>query len=252
MTHIILSGANGAMGRTIARLAGETHGVKIVAGLDKNTQGAADFPIYASPEQLPEIKGVLVDFSHPSAFDGILRYALDTETPLVMCTTGLAPEQLDAIRAAAKRIAVFHSANMSIGINLLADLARRAAALLQDQFDIEIIERHHNKKIDAPSGTALMLADAMREALSEQPRYVYDRHAVRERRQKNDIGFSSVRGGTIVGEHEILFAGTDELIELRHTATSKEVFAVGALRAAVYLENKGPGLYNMSNLIQEV
>ncbi len=226
MTHIILSGANGAMGRTIARLAGETHGVKIVAGL--------------------------VDFSHPSAFDGILRYALDTETPLVMCTTGLAPEQLDAIRAAAKRIAVFHSANMSIGINLLADLARRAAALLQDQFDIEIIERHHNKKIDAPSGTALMLADAMREALSEQPRYVYDRHAVRERRQKNDIGFSSVRGGTIVGEHEILFAGTDELIELRHTATSKEVFAVGALRAAVYLENKGPGLYNMSNLIQEV
>ena len=252
MQKIIISGCSGHMGRVVAGLCAADPQVEVVAGFDVMGAGDGSFPVYASPADCKEAMDAIIDFSHPNSLNGLLAYAKTHKTPLVIATTGYSKEQIDQIHEAAKEIPLFFTFNMSLGVNLLADLARRATAVLGDQFDIEIIEKHHNRKVDAPSGTALMLADAINETLGNKDVYVYDRHSVRKKRNENEIGISSVRGGTIVGEHEILFAGRDEVITLTHTAMSREIFAVGALNAAVYLSSKTEaGLYDMSDLIRE-
>ena len=203
--------------------------------------------------ELGKCADVVVDFSSPAALEGLLEFGTTHSISLVLATTGYSEEQLAAIAQAATRIPIFCSANMSLGVNVLLELVRNAARALGDRYDIEIVERHHNKKVDAPSGTALMIADAAAEVLPYQPEYVYDRQAVRQPRGKSEIGISSVRGGGIVGDHEVIFAGRDEVIELRHSAMSREVFASGAVRAAQFLASVGqPGLYSMSDLLHTV
>ena len=251
MTRILLSGCNGKMGRVITACVADRVDCEIVAGIDINTESHAGFPVFAKPANCGLEADVVVDFSHPSALSGILAYALEHHLPAVIATTGHSPEQRDAVHKAAEQIPVFYSGNMSIGISLLTELARKAAAVLGNDFDIEIIEKHHNQKIDAPSGTALMLADAIADTVPYDPKYVYERHSVLKKRDKAEIGISSIRGGTIVGEHEILFSGRDELITLSHSARSKEIFAVGAVNAAVFLRGKAPGLYCMADLVRE-
>lgn len=248
MTRIILSGANGKMGRMVSSCCKENGEFAVVAGVDLNTEVYDGFPVYGSFDEVTEEADVIVDFSHPSVLATVLAYAKSRRLPAVICTTGLSPEQVAAVNEASKEIPVFFSANMSLGINLMLALVKKATQVLGDGFDVEIIEKHHNQKIDAPSGTALMLADAIREE-RENAQYMFDRHSRRIKRDKKEIGISSVRGGTIVGEHEVLFAGRDEMIELKHTATSKEVFAIGALRAGAFLVGKEPGLYTMSDMM---
>ncbi len=250
--RLILCGCNGRMGRAVTACAAQRCDVKIVAGFDINTESAAGFPVYANPQNCNVEADVIVDFSRPESLPGVLRYAQDKGIPVVIATTGLSEQDSALVDDAAKRIPVFSSANMSLGISLLAELARKAAVVLGNDFDIEIVEKHHNQKVDAPSGTALMLANALSEGLSYQPEYVYDRHAVRQKRKKEEIGFSSIRGGTIVGEHDIIFAGHDEVITLSHTAGSRELFASGALTAALFLHNKSAGCYTMTDLVRDV
>ncbi len=249
MNRLILCGCNGKMGRAVTACVNERCDCDIVAGFDRNTEASAGFPVYANPENCNVEADVLVDFSHPSALPGVLQYAKAHHIPVVIATTGLSEEDRLQLRDAAQHIAVFSSANMSLGVSLLAELAKKPAAVLGTAYDVEIIEKHHNQKIDAPSGTALMLADAVAEGLPYAPKPVYDRHAVREKRQQHDIGFSSIRGGTIVGEHEILFAGHDECISLSHMALSKEIFASGAVGAANFLVGKPAGYYTMKDLL---
>ncbi|MBQ9862004.1 MAG: 4-hydroxy-tetrahydrodipicolinate reductase [Clostridia bacterium] len=250
MTRIILSGCNGKMGKTIAQCAAARTDCEIVAGFDINTE-ASTYPVFADPAACSVEADVIVDFSHPAMLDGVLAYAKAHKLPIVIATTGLSDNQLKAIQEASREIAVFSSANMSLGISLLAELAKKAASVLGTSFDVEIIEKHHNQKIDAPSGTALMLGDAVKEGLPYSPTYVFDRHAVRQKREPHEIGFSSIRGGTIVGEHDVLFAGHDECITLSHSATSKSVFAVGAINAALFLIGKSAGYYTMKELVAE-
>lgn len=252
MINIALVGANGKMGQVISRLVSDSTDVKIAFGIDINTESKSGFPIYSKFSEATEDCDVIIDFSHPSSLSSTLEYALNRKKGAIIATTGLAPEQLEAIKAASKTIPVFFSANMSLGVNLLIQLAKKATALLEDSFDIEIIEKHHNLKIDAPSGTALAIADAINETCSTSNEYVYDRHSTRKKRSKNEIGIHSLRGGTIVGEHSVIYAGTDEIIELKHTATSKEIFAVGAIKAARFLYKKAPALYSMDELISEI
>ena len=251
MTNITLCGAGGKMGRTIQKCITDRDDCKIISGIDLNTESYADFPIFSAPCELPEKPDVIIDYSHPSCLKSLLEYSLTTGTPLVLATTGYSEEQISEIRKAAEQVPVFFSWNMSLGINLLMDLVCRAAKILESNFDIEILEKHHNQKLDAPSGTALALADAISDAVSYAPEYTYDRHSVRQKRGKNEIGIHSVRGGTIVGEHTVIFAGNDETIEFTHKAASKEVFAVGAVRAAEFLKDKKSGLYSMKDLIAE-
>lgn len=252
MTNIILNGCNGKMGRVITRIAEADPDCTIVAGIDINDYCENSYPVYTNAEECTVKADVIVDFSHPSAFFGLLDYAKDTKTPLIAATTGLSDEQRNALSDASQQIPVFFSANMSLGINLLTELAKKAAALLEGSFDIEILEKHHNQKIDAPSGTALAIADAISGELTTVPEYVYDRHSVRKKRSANEIGIHSIRGGTIVGEHEVIFAGQDEVISLKHQAASKEVFAVGAIRAAKFMKGKPNGMYSMTDLIGEI
>ncbi|MCI8649197.1 MAG: 4-hydroxy-tetrahydrodipicolinate reductase [Anaerotruncus sp.] len=249
MKRILLSGCNGKMGRNIAACVRERNDCTIVAGIDISGTVLDAFPVFTSPAECSVEADVIIDFSHPNALSALLDYAILHKLPAVIATTGLSSSQIDAIHAAAEKIPVFFTANMSLGVNLLAELAKKAAAVLGDQFDIEIIEKHHNQKIDAPSGTALMLADAISSVLLEPPAYVYDRHAVRKKRSKNEIGIHAVRGGTIVGEHEILFAGHDETITISHAAASKGVFATGSINAAMFLCEKEKGLYHMGDLV---
>lgn len=239
------------MGRVITACVSERVDCKIVAGFDINTERHAGYPVYANPSNCQIEADVIIDFSHPSALDSVLVYAFEYKTPVVVATTGLMEDQVAEVRKLSDFIPIFYSGNMSLGISLVTELARKAATVLGNNFDIEIIEKHHNQKIDAPSGTALMLADAMSESLDYKSKYVYDRHAVRQKRSKQEIGISSVRGGTIVGEHEILFAGHDEMISISHTALSKEIFAVGAINAGLFLTSRKPGLYCMSDLVRE-
>lgn len=251
MTRILLSGCNGKMGRVITTSVGERVDCKIVAGFDINTERHAGYPVYANPSNCQIEADVIIDFSHPSALSGVLNYARTHQLPVVVATTGLSSEQVEQVKQASLEVPVFHSGNMSLGISLITELARKAASVLGNDFDIEIIEKHHNQKIDAPSGTALMLADALSESVEYNAKYVYERHSVRQKRGKQEIGISSIRGGTIVGEHEILFAGHDEMISISHSAMSKEIFAVGAINAALFLINKTPGLYCMADLVRE-
>ena len=249
MTRIVLTGACGKMGRVIQSVVEGRDDCKIVAGVDKYISGTADFPMYESLGEVSEECDVVIDFSNPSLLDELIAFGIKNKTALIIATTGYDECQKKKIEEAAKDCPVFFTYNMSLGINLLASLAKKAVQILGNDFDIEIIEKHHNQKIDAPSGTALMLADAISEEFEGPIKYEYDRHSKREKRTKNEIGIHSIRGGTIVGEHEILFAGRDEDITLSHTARSKEIFAVGAVNAAVYMNGKENGLYDMSGLI---
>lgn len=252
MTKIILNGCNGKMGQVITRLTAENDNCEIVAGFDINDFIPNTYPVFGNPNDFDGEADVIIDFSHPSALEGLLDYAKKRKLAIVVATTGLSAEQRELLNETAKEIPVFFSANMSLGINLLISLAKKAAVLLEGNFDIEIVERHHNQKIDAPSGTALAIADAISDSLSEPAEYVYDRHSVRRKRKKNEIGLHAVRGGTIVGDHEIIFAGNDEVIELKHSAASKEVFAVGSIKAAQFMAGKPAGMYDMNDLISEI
>lgn len=250
MTDIILCGCNGKLGSAIQAAVKEQENCRIVAGVDISGGNHSDFPVYAKPEEIRESADVLIDCSHPAALMPILEYCYaHPGLAAVLCTTGYDQEQTAAVKKAAEVLPIFRSANMSLGINLLMDLAKKAETVLGDDFDVEIVEMHHNQKIDAPSGTALMLADAVSEARNDQMKYTYDRHSQRKKREKNEIGLHSVRGGTIVGEHQIIFSGPFEVITLSHSAQSKELFASGAVRAALFMKGQKPGLYNMSDLI---
>ena len=251
MLKIIISGCNGHMGRVVAALCASDPNIEVVAGFDVLGSGEREFPVYSSPAQFTGEADVVIDFSSPAALDGLLGFAKSTGTALVLATTGYTPEQVAQIGAAACEVPVFRSANMSLGINVLLELVKKAASILGDSYDIEIVERHHRRKVDAPSGTALMIADAAAASCGHETEYVYNRHDVRHPRGKKEIGISAVRGGTIVGEHEIIFAGHDEVMEIKHTALSREIFAQGAIEAAKFMAGvKVPGLYDMSRLVK--
>ncbi|MCI8403911.1 MAG: 4-hydroxy-tetrahydrodipicolinate reductase [Clostridia bacterium] len=252
MTKIIMNGCNGKMGQVITRLVSEDSECEIIAGFDVNEAIENTYPVFTNPDDFTGEADVVIDFSHPSALTNILSFCKKRRLPVILATTGFTDDQKKEFAAASNEIPVFFSANMSLGINLLIDLARKATKLLEGNFDIEIVERHHNQKIDAPSGTALAIADAIDETLSYPAEYVYDRHAVRRKRKKTEIGLHAVRGGTIVGDHNIIFAGTDEVIELKHSAHSKEVFAVGAIKAAKFIKDKPAGMYNMNDIISNL
>lgn len=249
MVKIAITGACGHMGKVIAGLIEEREGCTVCAGIDTAGEKYGEFPVIKSVFDLPEKPDVIIDFSHPSVLPDLLSYCNMNNVPLVIGTTGYSDEEKSQITAASAKIPIFFTFNMSLGINLLAELAKKAVQVLGGQFDIEIVEKHHNRKKDAPSGTAIMLADAINEELGNKNRLVYDRHSVRKPRDKDEIGMHSVRGGTIVGEHEIIFAGHDEVITLSHSAQSREVFAVGAVNAAVFITGKPSGLYTMADLI---
>lgn len=250
MLKIALSGCNGRMGRVITDIVSTRDGMEIVAGFDLNTAKNGDFPVYADPFEFQGECDVIIDFSNASSTEHLLAYCEKHHTPVIICTTGHSAEQLTKIREASTKVPVFRSGNMSIGINLMSELLRKCAAVLGDKYDVEIIEKHHNQKLDAPSGTALMLADAVADALPYKAEYVYDRHERREKRPAHEIGISAIRGGTIVGEHSVLFCGRDEIIEIKHTALSREVFAVGAVDAAAFMAGcTQPGMYDMNDVI---
>lgn len=253
MLDLILAGCNGRMGRTIVAQCAAKPELNIVAGFDVLGQQSRDFPVFSTPAEFKGQADVLVDFSHPAALTPLLAFCTERKIPVVLATTGYSEEQLREIESASSRIPIFRTANLSLGINVLLELVRQAAVLLGDDFDVEIVERHHNKKLDAPSGTAHMIADALASSLPYEPEYVYSRHDVRSPRQRREVGISAVRGGTIAGDHEVLFAGTDEIIELRHSAQSRDVFATGALRAARFLAGRSvPGLYTMDHLMAQL
>lgn len=248
MIKAILVGCCGKMGGNITNCANNDGQIKIVAGVDKINTGK-DYPVFSDFKDINVDADVIIDFSHISLLDGILNYAKQKNMPVVLATTGYSGEQIEKIKEFSKFIPIFFTFNMSIGVNLLCSLAQKASKILGGDFDIEIIEKHHNQKIDAPSGTAIMLANAINKEFDDSLNYEYDRHSKRNKRPKNEIGIHSVRGGTIVGEHDVIFAGRDEVITLSHQALSKEVFAVGALRAAKFLVNKPSGLYDMNNIM---
>jgi 4-hydroxy-tetrahydrodipicolinate reductase len=250
LVRIIISGCSGKMGHVVAGLCSKDDQVTVVAGFDKNTTPYDSFPIFETPAEYTGEGDVIIDFSHPSCLENLLAYAKEKKIPAIICTTGLSAQQVESIHEAAKEVPIFFSANMSLGINLIIDLVKRAAKVLEENYDIEIIEKHHNQKLDAPSGTALAIADAISTVLTEKPEYVYDRHSYRKKREKNEIGIHAIRGGNIVGDHDVLFAGNNELIQISHTATSREVFAEGAVRAAKFMVGKEPGLYNMTQLVE--
>lgn len=252
MVNIILSGCNGQMGQAIAKAINNRSDSKIVSGVDINKVQLNNFPVYTSFKDIKEKADVIIDFSNPNTLNNILEYGTENNIPCILCTTGYSNEDDEKIKNASKNIGIFKSGNMSLGINLMIELSKKAASVLGKDFDIEIIEKHHNQKIDAPSGTALMIADGVSDTLKEKPQYVYDREKVRKKREKNEIGISTIRGGTIVGEHEILFAGLDEILSIKHNALSKEVFATGAINAAIYMKGKKPGMYDMSNLLSSI
>ena len=251
MVNIAITGANGKMGKVITRLIDERDDCRVTAGIDINTDRNGEFPIYKSPFDMTTPPDVIIDFSHPNALDDLLSYCTMNGVPVVVATTGYTDEQVAKIKKTAEQIPVFFTFNMSLGINLLVELGKRAVNVLGGQFDIEIVEKHHNLKKDAPSGTAIMIAEALNNELGNKMHYVYDRHSVRKPREATEIGMHSIRGGTIVGEHDIIFAGHDEVITLSHSAASKEVFANGSINAAIFLAKKEPGLYDMSDLLAE-
>jgi 4-hydroxy-tetrahydrodipicolinate reductase len=250
ITRIIISGCNGRMGREISTCVSQREDCKIAAGIDLNTTIPNDFPVFAKPMEISVEADVLIDFSNPALLPSLLQYAESKGIPLVLCTTGYNSAQVESLARVSKQVPIFYSGNMSLGINLLIELSKKAAKVLGNDFDIEIIEKHHNQKIDAPSGTALMIADEVSSVMDENMHYIYDRHSQRKKREPNEIGIHSVRGGTIVGEHEVIFAGSHEVITLSHSAQSKEIFASGAVNAATYLANQPAGLYDMSDLLK--
>lgn len=249
MIKVLLSGCNGRMGKTIIEKAAGFPDISITAGVDKNASAdAVTYPVYKNIKDCKAIVDVILDFSRPDALDSLIEFAAQNGTPVILCTTGYSPDQLSKIEKASGEIPVFRSANMSIGINVLNNVLKTVSALLYENFDIEIIEKHHNQKIDAPSGTALLLADTIKDALPEETIYSYGREGIAKRSHK-EIGIHAIRGGSIVGEHEVIFAGQGEVIELKHTALSREVFAIGALKACEFMYGKGKGFYSMDDII---
>ena len=245
-----MHGCNGKMGQVISGICREDSGIEIVAGIDPYTELKNEYPVFANIADCTVKADVVVDFAAAPAVDNLLDYCVAHKLPVVLCTTGLSDQQLARVEEAAKDIAVLKSANMSLGINLLMDLLQKAAKQLAPAgFDMEIVEKHHNQKVDAPSGTALALADSLNEALENAYAYQYDRTKDRKKREKYEIGIQAVRGGNIVGEHEVIFAGMDEVIEFKHTAYSKAVFAKGAVEAAKFLAGRAPGRYEMSDVV---
>lgn len=247
---LLLCGCRGRMGRAVAAIAAEQPDVTVVAGVDP-AGGEAAFPVLTHPAECTSAVDVVVDFSDPAALEEELAYVRERRLPLVLATTGLSQEQIALVDAAAQEVPVFFSSNMSFGVALLAALTEKAAAVLGDGYDIEILEMHHNQKLDAPSGTAKMLAQAAEKGLAFTPDIVYDRHERRQKRDPREIGIASLRGGTVVGQHEVIFAGRDEVLRLSHEAQSRDIFAVGALRAARFLLDKPAGLYTMRDLMDQ-
>ena len=249
MVKIIMNGCNGHMGKTICNIVAQKNDCEIVAGIDI-VESNATFPMYTNINDCDMPADVIIDFSTANAVPIVLDYAVSKKLPIVICTTGLSDETLKKIDLVSKEIPVFRSANMSLVINLIASLLKKAVKMLDDSnFDIEIIEKHHNQKIDAPSGTALLLADAMNETMNNKYEYIYDRSSIRKKRDKKELGIHAVRGGTIVGEHSVIFAGKDEVIEFKHSANSKEIFAVGAVKAAQFIVGKSYGKYDMQDVM---
>ena len=247
-----MHGCNGAMGQTITKIAKEDDNVEIVAGIDIVDNKDNGYPVFTNIKECNVEADVIIDFCSAKAMDALLDYCEEKKMPVVVCTTGLSKEQLDRIDQLSRSVAILKSANMSLGINTLFKLVQDAAKVLANAgFDIEIVEKHHNQKVDAPSGTALALADSINEAMDNQYEYIYDRSQKREKREKKELGLSAVRGGTIVGEHEIIFAGIDEVIEFKHTAYSKAVFAKGSVSAAKFLAGKKAGMYDMRDVIAD-
>ncbi|WP_448902513.1 4-hydroxy-tetrahydrodipicolinate reductase [Eubacterium sp.] len=250
MTNIIMNGCNGRMGRMITDIANKDTDVQIVAGIDAYDKVANDYPVFTNIFDCNVDADVIIDFSTASAVDDLLKYAEEKKIPVVLCTTGLTSEQLDNVQKASEKVAILKSANMSLGINTLMKILKVATEVLANRgYDIEIVEKHHNQKLDAPSGTALALADCINQVLNNEYDYTYDRSSRREKRPEKEIGISAVRGGTIVGEHEVIYAGIDEVIEIKHTAYSRAVFAKGAVDAAKYLASKETGMYNMADVL---
>ena len=250
MIKVMMHGCNGAMGQVISEIIEESESAVMAAGIDFKDDGHNPYPVFKNLEDCNVDVDVIIDFSSSKATDRLLSYVAEKQIPLVLCTTGLSEEQLKKVEETSKKTAILRSANMSLGVNVLLKLVNTAAKVLADaDFDIDIVEKHHKLKVDAPSGTALALADAVNEALHNEYEYVYDRSQRRIRRPKKEIGISAVRGGTIVGQHDVIFAGQDEVIEFHHTAYSKAIFGKGAVSAAIYLAGKPAGMYDMSDVI---
>lgn len=250
MTRILLSGCCGKMGRNVINSVNQRKDCEIVAGIDIVDDSNIGFPIFQNYNEVEVKADVIIDFSNPALLTSMLEYALKTNTAVVLATTGLSDRQIKEVEDASKVIPVFFSYNMSLGVSLLCELSKTAAKILGNDFDVEIIEAHHNQKIDAPSGTAIMLANAVKEEMPDAY-FEYDRHSKREKRHTNEIGIHSIRGGTIVGEHQVIFAGNDEIVTLSHSARSKAIFSQGAVNAAVFLSGKESGIYNMSDIVKE-
>ncbi len=250
MIKVIIHGCNGRMGQVITEICGQDSEIEIAAGIDTYDGITNPYPVFADIADCDAAADVIIDFSNAKAVDGLLEYSRVRKVPVVLCTTGLSEEQLARVQETARETAVLKSANMSLGINTLLDVLRKAAKVLAPAgFDIEIVEKHHNQKLDAPSGTALALADAVNEVQDGMYEYRYDRSGERKKREKNEIGISSVRGGNIVGEHEVIFAGMDEVITFQHTAYSRTIFAKGAVEAAKFLAGRAAGMYDMADVI---
>lgn len=250
MINILLCGSNGNMGRNVNEVVNENNDLSISAGIDKTSDMYSTYPVFTAFSDVVDEVDVILDFSCPCLLDDMLEFAKQKKIPAVICTTGYSDEQIKKIYDAAKVIPIFFSSNMSLGISLIKDLAKKAVSVLGEEFDVEIVEKHHNQKIDAPSGTALMLANEINSEVGEKYTYEFDRHSKRQKRSKNEIGIHSVRGGTIVGEHEVIFAGKDEVITISHSAFSKKVFAVGAVNAVRFIIDKPAALYTMDDLLK--
>lgn len=249
MTDIIIQGIYGRMGRTLVEKIAGREDCRIVAGVDREAGKVGEIPVYASFEELP-CKGVVIDFSSPAGAVSAARFGAQNGLPCVICSTGLSKEDEAVLETASAAAPIFRSANMSVGVNVLIELARQATRVLGNEFDIEIVEKHHRNKLDAPSGTALMIADAINAEADGKYEYVYDRSQVRQKRGARELGISAVRGGGIVGEHEVLFCGPEEVVTLQHSAGSRGVFADGAIQAALYLAQQQPGYYTMTDLLR--
>jgi 4-hydroxy-tetrahydrodipicolinate reductase len=247
---VLLHGCNGKMGQVLSRIISEENDMKVVCGVDICPEKFKNnYPVYRNLSDVNEEVDILIDFSNRSCINSILEYGLSRNVPLLICTTGFSPEEKEAMTDAARKIPILNSGNMSLGVYLIMSLAKQAAEVLYGNFDIEIIEKHHNQKLDSPSGTAIMIADAINSSLSDSMEYTYGRHSKTEKRDKKEIGIHSVRGGAIVGEHDVIFAGPGEIVEISHTALSRDVFGYGAVKAAKFLFGKAPGFYSMKDVI---
>lgn len=252
MVKVIMHGCNGKMGQVITRLIAEDEAIEIVAGVDVNDSVQNTYPVYKSLAECDAAADAVIDFASAKAVDDLLDFCVERQIPCVLCTTGLSDAQLARVKEASAKVAMLRSANMSVGVNLLMKLLKQAAPVLAEAgFDIEIVEKHHNQKVDAPSGTAIALADSMNEAFEDKYEYVYDRSGRREKRPAKEIGISAVRGGTIVGDHDVIFAGADEVITFSHRAYSKAIFGKGAIQAAKFIKGKPAGMYSMSDVMNE-